>query len=171
MRALSIVDRDYATEEGVVGTTAPVTDRNVGQNRCVLGPLPWVLLFGSALFVIPGIGPLFAAGPLVAWIVGGAHGAGLFSIEFPRAVFFPTKRRSRPASSSSSPMARATRWRKAPNGSHASHALRGEGAQLLPVMLRYFKPSEGQEIASEVEFGHKRERKTLAETTRVPELD
>jgi hypothetical protein len=28
------------------------------------------MLLGSALFVIPGIGPLFAAGPLVAWSAG-----------------------------------------------------------------------------------------------------
>jgi hypothetical protein len=53
------------------------------------------MLFGSALFVIPGIGPLFAAGPLVAWIVAGlegaavvggasALGAGLYSIGIPK---------------------------------------------------------------------------------------
>jgi hypothetical protein len=47
------------------------------------------------LFVIPGIGPLFAAGPLVAWIVAGLEGAtavggmsalsaGLFSIGIPK---------------------------------------------------------------------------------------
>ena len=53
------------------------------------------MLFGSALFVIPGIGPLFAAGPLVAWIIAGlegatvvggmsALGAGLFSIGIPK---------------------------------------------------------------------------------------
>ena len=55
----------------------------------------WGLLFGSALFVIPGIGPLFAAGPLVAWIVGAlegatvvggmsALGAGLYGIGIPK---------------------------------------------------------------------------------------
>jgi len=53
------------------------------------------LLFGSALFVIPGIGPILAAGPIVAWIVaalegvvvvGGvsALGAGLYSIGIPK---------------------------------------------------------------------------------------
>jgi hypothetical protein len=47
------------------------------------------------LFFIPGIGPLFAAGPLVAWIVGAlegatvvggmsALGAGLYSIGIPK---------------------------------------------------------------------------------------
>lgn len=55
----------------------------------------WGLLFGSAMFAIPGIGPLLVAGPLVAWIVGAlegatvvggvsAVGAGLFSIGIPK---------------------------------------------------------------------------------------
>ena len=35
----------------------------------------WSLLFGSAFFLIPGIGPLLAAGPVVTWIVGGLEGA------------------------------------------------------------------------------------------------
>jgi uncharacterized membrane protein len=33
------------------------------------------LLFGSALFFIPGIGPLIVLGPLVGWIVGALEGA------------------------------------------------------------------------------------------------
>jgi hypothetical protein len=37
----------------------------------------WELLFGSALFAIPGIGPILVAGPLVAWIVGGLEGAAV----------------------------------------------------------------------------------------------
>jgi hypothetical protein len=32
----------------------------------------WGLLFGSAFFLIPGVGPLLVAGPLVGWIVGHA---------------------------------------------------------------------------------------------------
>ena len=35
----------------------------------------WGLLFGSAFFAIPGIGPVLVAGPLVAWIVGALEGA------------------------------------------------------------------------------------------------
>ena len=38
----------------------------------------WGLLFGSAFFAIPGIGPILVAGPLVAWIVGALEGAALF---------------------------------------------------------------------------------------------
>jgi hypothetical protein len=55
----------------------------------------WGILFGSALFLIPGIGPLVMAGPIVAWIVGAlegaavvgglsALGAGLYSIGIPK---------------------------------------------------------------------------------------
>jgi hypothetical protein len=35
------------------------------------------LLFGSAFFAIPGIGPVLVAGPVVAWIVGALEGAAL----------------------------------------------------------------------------------------------
>jgi hypothetical protein len=55
----------------------------------------WGLLFGSALFAIPGLGPILVAGPLVAWIIAGlegtvvvggvsAVGAGLVSIGIPK---------------------------------------------------------------------------------------
>jgi len=55
----------------------------------------WGILFGSAFFMIPGIGPIVVGGPLVAAIVGGlegavsigglsALGAGLFSIGIPK---------------------------------------------------------------------------------------
>jgi hypothetical protein len=95
MQKLSIVGKDYSTQEGVVGYYN-AGDRMMawGKSGAFWGGL-WGMLFGSALFVIPGIGPLFAAGPLVAWIVaalegatvvGGmsALGAGLFSIGIPK---------------------------------------------------------------------------------------
>ena len=55
----------------------------------------WGLLFGSAFFWIPGLGPLLVAGPLVSWIVGAlegavvvgglsAMGAGLYSMGIPK---------------------------------------------------------------------------------------
>ena len=95
MRKLSIVGKDYATEEGVVGFYNAGDRMSAwGRAGAFWGGL-WGMLFGSALFVIPGIGPLFAAGPLVAWIVAGlegaavvggvsALGAGLFSIGIPK---------------------------------------------------------------------------------------
>jgi hypothetical protein len=53
------------------------------------------MLFGAAFFVIPGLGPILVAGPLVAWIIGAlegavvvgglsALGAGLYSIGIPK---------------------------------------------------------------------------------------
>lgn len=94
MKKLSIVGRDYQTDEHVVGYY------NVGDRMKYWGKLGafwggiWGWLFGSALFLIPGIGPLVIAGPLVGWIVGAlegavvvggmsALGAGLFSLGIP----------------------------------------------------------------------------------------
>ncbi len=95
MKKLSIVGKGYQTEENVVGyyTTG---DRMMhwGKYGAFWGGI-WGLLFGSAFFMIPGIGPLVAAGPIVAWIVGAlegaavvgglsAIGAGLYSIGIPK---------------------------------------------------------------------------------------
>ena len=94
MKKLSIVGRDYQTDEHVVGYY------NVGDRMKYWGKLGafwggiWGWLSGSALFLIPGIGPLVIAGPLVGWIVGAlegavvvggmsALGAGLFSLGIP----------------------------------------------------------------------------------------
>ena len=75
MKKLSIVGKDYHTEEHVIGYY------NTGDRMKVWGKLGafwgglWGLLFGSALFIIPGIGPLVVFGPLVGWIVGALEGA------------------------------------------------------------------------------------------------
>jgi len=95
MNKLSIVGKDYHTEEHVVGYYS-VGDRmkSWGKLGAFWGGL-WGLLFGSAFFFVPGVGPIAVAGPLVGWIVsalegavavGGltAMGAGLFSIGIPR---------------------------------------------------------------------------------------
>ncbi len=37
----------------------------------------WGLLFGSAFFFVPGVGPLLMAGPLVTWMVGTLEGAAV----------------------------------------------------------------------------------------------
>ncbi len=95
MRSLSIVGKGYHTNEEVVGYY------NTGDRMMYWGKMGafwggfWGLLFGSALFVIPGLGPILVAGPLVVWIVaalesaavvGGlsALGAGLYSIGIPK---------------------------------------------------------------------------------------
>ena len=95
MHKLSIVGKGYHTDEQVVGYY------NTGDRMKYWGKVGafwggfWALLFGSAMFVIPGLGPILVAGPLVAWIVAGlegavevgalgALGAGLFSIGIPK---------------------------------------------------------------------------------------
>jgi uncharacterized membrane protein len=95
MKKLSIIGKDYHTEEQVVGYY------NTGDRMKYWGKLGafwgglWGMLFGAAFFAIPGIGPVLVAGPLVAWIVGalegaavvgglGAIGGGLFSIGIPK---------------------------------------------------------------------------------------
>ncbi|MGA2958968.1 MAG: general stress protein [Thermodesulfobacteriota bacterium] len=75
MKKLSIVGKDYHSEEHVVGYY------NTGDRVKYWGKLGafwgglWGLLFGSALFFIPGIGPIVVGGPLVAWIIGALEGA------------------------------------------------------------------------------------------------
>jgi len=75
MRKLSIVGRDFHTEEHIVGFY------NAGDRMKVWGRLGafwggfWGLLFGSALFVIPGFGPMVVFGPLVTWVVAALEGA------------------------------------------------------------------------------------------------
>src|SRR5271154_431517 len=75
MKQLSIVGRDYHTDEHVVGYyNAGDRMKYWGKTGAFWGGI-WGMLFGSALFVIPGVGPLLVAGPLVAWIVGALEGA------------------------------------------------------------------------------------------------
>ena len=75
LRKLSIIGRDYHTEEHVLGYYN-VGDRMKawGKAGAFWGAL-WGLLFGSAYFWIPGLGPLLVAGPLVKMIVAALEGA------------------------------------------------------------------------------------------------
>ena len=80
MRALSIVGKDSHTDEHAVGYY------NTGDRMKYWGKAGafwggfWGLLFGSAFFAIPGIGPVLVAGPMVAWIVGALEGAVTYGI-------------------------------------------------------------------------------------------
>ena len=75
MKKLSIVGRDYHTDEHVVGYyNAGDRMKYWGKMGAFWGGI-WGLLFGSAFFLIPGVGPLLVAGPLVGWIVGALEGA------------------------------------------------------------------------------------------------
>ena len=75
MKKLSIVGKGYHTNEHVVGYYN-AGDRMLywGEQGAFWGGF-WGLLFGSAFFMVPGVGPLLVAGPLVACIVGGIQGA------------------------------------------------------------------------------------------------
>jgi len=70
MRTLSVVGKDYHTEEKVIGYY------NTGDRMASWGKLGlfwgwiWGIVFGSAFFIIPGLGPIMVGGPLVAWLVG-----------------------------------------------------------------------------------------------------
>jgi len=75
MRTLSIVGKDSHTDEHVVGYYNNGDRMKYwGKTGAFWGGF-WGLLFGSAFFAIPGIGPVLVAGPLVAWIVGALEGA------------------------------------------------------------------------------------------------
>jgi hypothetical protein len=95
MRTLSIIGRNTHTDEHVTGYY------NTGDRMKYWGKTGaywggfWGLLFGSAFFAIPGLGPILVAGPVVAWIVGAlegaavvggvsAIGAGLYSMGVPK---------------------------------------------------------------------------------------
>ena len=95
MKKLSIVAKDYYTDQQVVGYY------NVGDRMKYWGKMGafwgglWGLLIGAAFFWVPGVGPLLVAGPVAAWIlaalegavvVGGvsALGAGLYGIGIPK---------------------------------------------------------------------------------------
>lgn len=95
MKKLSVVGKDYHTEEQVVGYyNAGDRMKYWGKWGAFWGGF-WGLLFGAAFFWVPAIGPVLVGGPLVAWIVGAledavvvgglsAIGAGLFSIGIPK---------------------------------------------------------------------------------------
>ncbi len=95
MKKLSIVAKDFETSENVVGYY------KTGDRMATWGKLGafwgwiWGLLFGSALLIIPGVGPVVVGGPIVGWIVGAletaviagglsALSAGLYSIGIPK---------------------------------------------------------------------------------------
>lgn len=95
MKSLSIAAKNTHTDEHVIGYY------NTGDRMKYWGKVGafwgglWGVLFGSAIFHIPTVGPILVAGPLVGWIIaalegaavtGGvsAIGAGLVSIGIPK---------------------------------------------------------------------------------------
>ena len=85
MKKLSIVGKDYHTDEHVVGYY------NTGDRMMYWGKLGafwggfWGLLFGSAFFWVPGIGQVLVAGPLVTWIVAAPKAPSWWEVSAPSA--------------------------------------------------------------------------------------
>ncbi|AWP22857.1 permease [Acidiferrobacter sp. SPIII_3] len=95
IRKISIVGRDYESDEHVVGFyTTGERMKYWGKFGAFWGGL-WGLLIGAAFLWVPGVGAIVAGGPIVAMIisaleggalVGGmsALGAGLYSLGIPK---------------------------------------------------------------------------------------
>jgi len=95
MKKLSIVGKDYQTNEHVAGFyNTGDRVKYWGKFGAFWGGL-WGLLFGAAFLFVPALGPVVVAGPLVASIIAGlegavtvgglsAIGAALFSIGIPK---------------------------------------------------------------------------------------
>jgi hypothetical protein len=75
MKLISVVGRDYRTDDHVVGYYK--TDNSLkywGKLGAFWGGI-WRLLVGEAFFWIPGVGPILVGGPLVSTIVDALEGA------------------------------------------------------------------------------------------------
>lgn len=95
MKQLSIIGKGFETENHVVGYyNTGDRMRHWGKCGAFWGSI-WGLLVGAAFLVIPGVGPVVIAGPLVAAIAGAlegavvvgglsALGAALFSLGIPK---------------------------------------------------------------------------------------
>ena len=77
IKKVSIIGKDYHTEENVVGYyTAGDRMKSWGGIGAFWGGI-WGLLFGAGFFLIPGIGPVLVAGPFLAALVGALESAAL----------------------------------------------------------------------------------------------
>jgi uncharacterized membrane protein len=95
MKKLSIIGKDYHTEENVVGYYNKGDKiASWGKTGAFWGWI-WGLVFGSAFLFIPGIGPVMVGGPIVSWLIGAletavvvggfsALGAALVSVGIPK---------------------------------------------------------------------------------------
>jgi uncharacterized membrane protein len=77
MKRLSIVGKDFHTEEQALGFYSAGDRMKFWGGRGAFWGGLWGILFGSSLFFLPAIGPIIAMGPVVGWIVGALEGAAL----------------------------------------------------------------------------------------------
>jgi hypothetical protein len=77
MKTVSIVGQGYHSQESVVGYYNTGERMAAwGRNGLFWGGV-WGICFGSGFFLIPGLGPLFVAGPLVSWLVAALEAAAI----------------------------------------------------------------------------------------------
>ena len=75
MKQLSIVGKDYQTEEHAIGFYNSGDRMKYWWKIGAFWGGLWGWLFGAGLFLIPGIGHILVLGPLVGWIAGALEGA------------------------------------------------------------------------------------------------
>ncbi len=77
MKSLSVVGKDYRTEEHAIGFyNAGDRMKLWGKSGAFWGGL-FGMLFSPAMFLLPGVGHVIVLGPLVAAIVSGLEGAAV----------------------------------------------------------------------------------------------
>lgn len=75
MKLLSVVGKDYRTEDHVVGYYKADGELKYWGRLGAFWAGIWHLLVGEAFFWMPGVGPILVGGPLVSSIVGALEGA------------------------------------------------------------------------------------------------
>jgi hypothetical protein len=77
MTRLSIIGKGHESEDKVIGYyNAGDRIRHWGKFGAFWGGV-WGLLAGAGFFIIPGIGPVLIAGPLISSVVGALEGAAM----------------------------------------------------------------------------------------------
>jgi len=74
MSSLSIVGRDFQVSEKPIGFATPGYFAKEGASTGALVGGLFGMLMGAAFLVLPGVGPMVVAGPLVGALLGGLEG-------------------------------------------------------------------------------------------------
>ena len=77
MKRLSIVGKDFHSEEHAVGFYSSGDRMKVWGGQGAFWGSLWGMLFGSAFFILPVLGPIVVMGPLVGLVVGTLEGAAV----------------------------------------------------------------------------------------------
>lgn len=77
MKQLSIIGKDFHTEEHALGYYTSGDRVKFWGGRGALWGSLWGILVGGAFFFIPAVGPLVVMGPLSGWFLGALEGAAI----------------------------------------------------------------------------------------------